>query len=193
MGFLGFVVLTQLPDGEHVLRIAAADALGKIGLRRGLRSQTVLESPVTGLRADSRVRGTVEIDVNAFGSNEPFDPVRAESSGPVPVWTWVFAAVIAAWAAWYGIEYFKTPTAFARTPTYASNPALAISNAPASRSQGETVAPVARMQQSAARTSRASTIHPKARRFMRRTVNRATARVVLAYLPHFHRWPAIRS
>ena len=135
---------TRLADGEHVLRIQAVDAVGNVGVRR--IPFTVSNGPgitVTGLRAGSRVRGSVEIDVNAFGSNEPFDPVRAESSGPVPVWTWVFFAIIVGWAAWYGIEYFQTPAAFAQTPTYAPNQALAAANAPATRSQAQTPAPVA--------------------------------------------------
>lgn len=135
---------TQFVDGEHVLRIQAVDAIGNVGERR--IPFLVSNGPgitVTGLRAGSRVRGTVEIDVNAFGSDEPFDPVRAESSGPVPVWTWVFFAVIVAWAAWYGIEYFPTPDAFAKTPTYAPNPALATANAPAGETSAQTPAPVA--------------------------------------------------
>lgn len=135
---------TKIADGEHVLRIQAVDAVGNVGVRR--IPFTVSNGPgitVTGLRAGSRVRGTVEIDVNAFGSDEPFDPVRAESSGPVPVWTWVFFAIIAGWAAWYGIEYFQTPAAFMQTPTYATNPALVAANAPATRSQAQTPAPVA--------------------------------------------------
>lgn len=134
---------TNFADGEHVLHIQAVDAIGNVGTRR--IPFVVSNGPgitVTGLRAGSRVRGTVEIDVNAFGSEEPFDPVRAESSGPVPVWTWVFFAVIVAWAAWYGIEYFPTPEAFAKTPTYAPNPALATADAPASENSAQTPAPV---------------------------------------------------
>ncbi len=139
---------TTLPDGEHVLRIEAVDALGNAGVRT--IAFIVSNGPgitVTGLRAGSRVRGTINVNVNAFGAEEPFDPVRAESEGPVPVWTWVFFAVIATWALWYGIEYFKTPEAFAKTPTYAANPALAQANAPASESVAATTAPV---QQNAA-------------------------------------------
>jgi len=134
----------RLRDGEHVLRIQAVDALGQVGIRR--LPFTVANGPgitVTGLRAGSRVQGTIEIDVNAFSSREPFDPVRAESSGPIPVWTWVLITIIVAWAAWYGIEYFQTPAAFLQTPTYAPNPALAISNAPVTRTQAQTPAPVA--------------------------------------------------
>lgn len=135
---------TSLPDGEHVLRIQAVDAVGHVGVRRV--PFTVANGPgitVTGLRAGSRVRGTIEVNINAFGSEEPFDPVRAESEGPIPVWTWVFIAVIATWAAWYGIEYFQTPAAFAKTPTYAANPALAAANAPAAENAPAAQAPVA--------------------------------------------------
>ena len=90
---------TKIADGEHVLRIEAVDALGNAGIRR--MPFTVANGPgitITGLRAGARVRGSVDINVNAFGADEPFDPVRAESSGPVPVWTWVFFAIVAAWA-----------------------------------------------------------------------------------------------
>ncbi len=135
---------TKFSDGEHTLRIEAVDALGNLGVRR--IPFIVANGPgitVTGLRAGSRVRGTVQLNVNAFGSDEPFDPVRAESSGPVPVWTWVFFAVIAAWAGWYALEYLKTPPEFAQTPTYAANPALAAANAPAAQRAVPTTAPIA--------------------------------------------------
>ncbi len=135
---------TKLDDGDHILRIHAVDAVGNIGVRQ--IPFKVANGPgitVTGLRSGSRVRGAIEINVNAFGSEEPFDPLRAESAGPVPVWTWVFFAIIAAWAAWYGIEYFETPTAFAQTPTYAPNPALAGVNAPATQSHVSLSAPAA--------------------------------------------------
>lgn len=134
---------TKIADGEHVLRIQAVDAVGNVGVRQ--IPFTVANGPgitVTGLRAGSRIRGSVSLNINAFGANEPFDPVRAESSGPVPVWTWVFCAIIAVWAAWYGLEYFKTPPEFAQTPTYAQNPALALANAPATETGVQSPAPV---------------------------------------------------
>lgn len=111
---------TKLEDGEHRLRITAVDTIGKVGVRE--IPFTVSNGPgitVTGLRAGSRVRGSVTMDINAFGADEPFDPVRAESHGPVPVWTWVLIVGIVVWAVWYGLEYFPTPPAFAHTPTYA--------------------------------------------------------------------------
>lgn len=115
----------DFPDGDHVLRIEAVDAVGNVGVRK--IPFVVANGPgitVTGLRAGSRVRGAVDLDVNAFSADEPFDPVRAESHGPIPVWTWVLIVVTAVWAMWYGLEYFPTPPEFARTPTYAPNPAI---------------------------------------------------------------------
>jgi mono/diheme cytochrome c family protein len=134
---------TKLPDGEHVLRIQATDAAGNLGVRNV--PFTVSNGPgitVTGLRQGSRVSGQLEIDINAFGSAEPFDPERAESWGPIPVWVWVFCVVVVVWAAWYGLEYFETPAAFAATPTFAANPALAAANAPATQSEVAAPAPV---------------------------------------------------
>ncbi|MFN2449827.1 MAG: cytochrome c [Candidatus Baltobacteraceae bacterium] len=124
----------SIADGEHVLRIQAVDAVGNLGVRR--IPFTVANGPgitVTGLRPGARIRGAVTLNVNAFGSDEPFDPARAESSGPVPVWTWVFCAVVAVWAAWYGLEYFGTPPAFAQTATFSQNQGLAAANAPAAQ------------------------------------------------------------
>jgi hypothetical protein len=39
--------------------------------------------------------------VNAFGAEEPFEPHRAESLSPIPVWVWVLSLLILAWTAWY--------------------------------------------------------------------------------------------
>lgn len=133
-----------IPDGDHVLRLEAVDTVGNVGIRR--IPFTVANGPgitVTGLRAGSRVRGAIDVDVNAFSAEEPFDPVRAESPGPIPVWTWVLIVIIGVWAMWYGLEYFPTPPAFAQTPTYAPNPAIAAAlGAPAAGMSG-TAAPIA--------------------------------------------------
>lgn len=123
----------SLDDGDHVLRIRAVDALGNVGSRK--IPFVVSNGPgitVTGLRVGSSVNGTIEIKINAFGGEEPFDPGRAESQAPIPVWTWVMCAIVAAWASWYGLEFFQTPSQYAATPTYAANPALASANEPAS-------------------------------------------------------------
>lgn len=132
-----------MPDGEHVLRIEAVDAVGGIGVRK--IPFVVGNGPgitVTGLRAGSLVRGAVDLDVNAFSAEEPFDPARAESPGPIPVWTWVLMVVVGVWAMWYGLEYFPTPPAFAQTPTYAANPTIEAAVGPATLTGTQTVAPV---------------------------------------------------
>jgi mono/diheme cytochrome c family protein len=121
-----------LEDGPHILRIRALDALGNAGTRT--IPFTVQNGPgitVTGLRANERVSGRVELNLNAFSASEPFDPVRAESSGPIPVWTWVMAALIAAWAGWYGLTEFQQPAAFAQGGS--DTGAVAAANAPMSQ------------------------------------------------------------
>jgi mono/diheme cytochrome c family protein len=117
---------SKLDDGPHTLRLLAFDTVGKVGRRT--MPFTVQNGPgitINGLRADERVHGRLTLDVNAFGGEEAFDPVRAESSGPIPVWTWVVIVIITGWAAWYGLALFATPPAFAVTPTYEANPVLA--------------------------------------------------------------------
>ncbi len=136
---------STLPDGEHVMRIQATDAVGNVGVRS--IPFTVANGPgitVTGLRAGSRVRGAIDVNVNAFGAEEPFDPVRAESVGPIPVWTWVLIVVFGVWAMWYGLEFFPTPAAFAQTPTYAPNPTIEAALGPATQTATQTAAPVNR-------------------------------------------------
>ncbi len=123
---------TAFDDGPHVLRLLAYDARGNVG-RRSIPF-VVQNGPgitVTGLRAGERIGGSVELEINAFGANEPFDPIRAESSGPVPVWTWVFAALIVGWSVWYGLASFSPPPQYASTPTYERDP-VAAANAPMS-------------------------------------------------------------
>jgi mono/diheme cytochrome c family protein len=119
---------TMLDDGPHVLHIRARDAVGKIGVRSiPFHVQNGPGITVTGLRPHERVSGNVAINLNAFSASEPFDPVRAESSGPIPVWTWVMIALIAAWAGWYGLTEFQEPAAFAQS---AARDPVAAANAP---------------------------------------------------------------
>ncbi|MDQ2992261.1 MAG: cytochrome c [Candidatus Eremiobacteraeota bacterium] len=118
---------TTLADGAHTLRIQARDAVGHAGVRTiPFIVQNGPGITVTGLRANERVGGTVRLAVNAFSADEPFDPVRAESSGPIPVWTWVMSALIAAWAGWYGLTEFQEPATFAQ----GNGGSVAAANAP---------------------------------------------------------------
>jgi mono/diheme cytochrome c family protein len=119
---------TALSDGPHVLHVRARDGLGLVGVRSiPFQVQNGPGITVTGLRAHERVSGTVTIDLNAFSASEPFDPVRAESSGPIPVWTWVMIVLIAAWSGWYGLTQFQEPAAFALS---AAKDPVAAANAP---------------------------------------------------------------
>jgi mono/diheme cytochrome c family protein len=117
-----------LADGPHTLRIEARDVHGVTGVRSIPFS--VENGPgitVTGLRANERVSGKLQLDVNAFSAEAPFDPVGAESSGPIPVWTWVMIALIGAWAGWYGLNEFTQPAAYAQG---GGGGAVAAANAP---------------------------------------------------------------
>jgi cytochrome c oxidase subunit 2 len=121
---------TKLADGPHLLHVRARDVMGQVGVRS--IPFVVQNGPgitVTGLRPHERVSGSVEINLNAFSASEPFDPIRAESSGPIPVWTWVMIVLIAAWAGWYGLTEFQEPAAFA---LQATRDPLAAANAPMS-------------------------------------------------------------
>jgi len=123
---------TTLADGPHMLRIQARDAIGNAGVRAiPFIVQNGPGITVTGLRANERVSGKFQLAVNAFSAAEPFDPVRAESSGPIPVWTWVLSALIAAWAGWYGLTEFQQPAAFAHGN---GGNAIAAANAPMGQS-----------------------------------------------------------
>lgn len=111
----------KLPDGEHRLRIEAQDSTGAIGWHTV--PFTVRNGPgitVSGIREGAVVHGAINVHVNAFGAEEPFEPQRAESRTPTPVWMWVLLLVIVAWAAWYVVMQWTPPPEFANTPTYAT-------------------------------------------------------------------------
>lgn len=110
-----------LADGEHQLRIEARDATGQTGVRQ--LDFVVRNGPgitISGLYEGAVVHGLVRFMVNAFGSEEPFEPHRAESRSPVPVWVWVLTLVIVAWSAWYFATLWNVPPDYAKTPTYAA-------------------------------------------------------------------------
>jgi mono/diheme cytochrome c family protein len=124
---------TTLEDGPHVLHIRARDGLGLVGVRSiPFHVRNGPGITVTGLQAHEHVSGSIAINLNAFSASEPFDPVRAESSGPIPVWTWVMIALISAWAGWYGLTQFQEPAAFAlsaaRDPVAAANAPMQAAN-----------------------------------------------------------------
>lgn len=110
-----------LPDGRHRLRIEARSHSGRVGLREvPFQVRNGPGITLTGLHADAIVHGQLNFTVNAFGAEEPFEPRRAESPSPIPVWLWVLSLVIVAWSTWYVAVDWEPPAEFANTPTYVS-------------------------------------------------------------------------
>jgi hypothetical protein len=110
----------SLDDGEHRLRIEASDAAGEIGRR--IVPFTVRNGPgitISGLSDGAIVHGAISFHVNVFSAKEPFEPRRAESRSPAPVWVWVLGLAIAAWSVWYLAAEWNPPPDMSRTPTYA--------------------------------------------------------------------------
>jgi len=108
-----------LPDGDHHLHIEAQGRDGHVGVRDlPFRVRNGPGITVSGVRADAIVHGTLNVTVNAFGAEERFEPRRAESPSPIPVWLWVLSLVIVAWSAWYLAVEWQPPPPYADTPTY---------------------------------------------------------------------------
>jgi mono/diheme cytochrome c family protein len=115
---------TRLPDGPHRLRINAIDRSGIPGIR--ILNFTVRNGPgitVLGIRPDDIVEGKIPVMVNAYAGShdENFEPRRAETPTPVPTWAWVLFLAIVAWAMWYWASFWKPPSRYANTPTFASS------------------------------------------------------------------------
>lgn len=115
---------TTLDDGDHVLVVEATDTSGSVGRRE--IPFVVRNGPgisVLGIRAREIVRGTVDLQVDAFSSgvHGNFNPVQAESQRPTPVIAWVLLASFSMWATYYGIANFFPPAAFVTGETSASD------------------------------------------------------------------------
>ena len=114
----------SLEDGPHRLLIRAQGQSGSEGVEE-LPFQ-VHNGPgiiVSGLRPNSTRRGEVRFTIDAFSSDDPFDPRRAEARSSIPVWVWVMSLFVVAWAVWYAARMWDVPTEYAQTPTYRSQPA----------------------------------------------------------------------
>lgn len=112
-----------LEDGPHRLTIRAQDQNGREGVE-DIRFR-VHNGPgivVSGLQSNSTRRGKVYFTIDAFSTDDPFDPRRAEARSSIPVWVWVMSLFILAWAVWYAARMWDVPTQFAHTPTYGTQP-----------------------------------------------------------------------
>ena len=112
-----------LDDGPRRLTIRAQGESGSVGVEE--IPFHVHNGPgivVSGLQPHTTRRGRVRFTVDAFSSDDPFDPRRAEARSSIPVWVWVMSLFVVAWAVWYAARMWDVPAQFAHTPTYASPP-----------------------------------------------------------------------
>ncbi|MGH8137595.1 MAG: cytochrome C [Steroidobacteraceae bacterium] len=113
-----------LEDGPHRLTIRAQGQSGREGVEE-IPFQ-VHNGPgivVSGLQPNSTRRGRVHFTVDAFSTDDPFDPRRAEARSSIPVWVWVMSLFLVAWAVWYAARMWNVPAEYAQTPTYSTQPA----------------------------------------------------------------------
>jgi len=113
-----------IEDGPHRLVIRAQDQAGREGVEE-IPFQ-VHNGPgiiVSGLSPNATRRGNVRFTVDAFSTDDPFDPRRAEARSLIPVWVWVLSLFVVAWAVWYAARMWDVPAEFAQTPTFGSRAA----------------------------------------------------------------------
>jgi len=108
-----------LQDGPHRLVLRAEDQDGREGIEEiPFRVRNGPGITIAGLHANSTRRGRVRFTVDAFSTDDPFDPRRAEARSSIPVWVWVMCLLVVAWAVWYAARMWNVPQAYADTPTY---------------------------------------------------------------------------
>ena len=112
-----------LEDGPHRLTICARGESGPEGAEE-IPFQ-VHNGPgivISGLQPNTTRRGTVSFTVDAFSTDDPFDPRRAEARSSIPTWVWVMCLFLVAWTAWYAARMWDVPAEYAKTPTYNTLP-----------------------------------------------------------------------
>lgn len=123
----------KLEDGPHRLTIRAEDQNGIEGVEEiPFHVQNGPGIMVGGLRPGSTRRGILNLTVDAFSADDPFDPRRAEARRSIPTWVWVLCLVVVAWIIFYVATMWDPPAKFANTPTFGNTPTT--QNAPATGS-----------------------------------------------------------
>lgn len=108
-----------LADGPHRMIIRAEDQQGRTGFEEiPFRVSNGPGIVVSGLRRNAIRRGTLRFGVDAFSSDDPFDPRRAEARSSIPIWVYVLCLFVMAWAVWYAAGMWQVPAEFKDTPTY---------------------------------------------------------------------------
>jgi hypothetical protein len=114
----------ELSDGPHRLIIRAEDQQGVEGIEEiPFHVQNGPGIMVGGLRPGSTRRGTLNLTVDAFSADDPFDPRRAEARRAIPTWGWVLSLVIVAWVVFYVATMWDVPTKYRHSPTFGTPPA----------------------------------------------------------------------
>jgi hypothetical protein len=109
----------HLKDGAHRVVIRAQDQNGREGVHE--IPFVVQNGPgirVSGLRPHSVRSGSLNFTVDAFSTDDPFDPRRAEARSAIPVWVWVMSLFVIAWAVWYAARMWEVPATYAKSPTF---------------------------------------------------------------------------
>ena len=109
----------KLTDGPHRLIVRAEGQNGAEGVEE--IPFFVQNGPgilVSGLRPGSTRRGELNLRVDAFSTDDPFDPRRAEARSSIPMWVWVLSLFVVAWAVFYAARMWDVPASYANSPTY---------------------------------------------------------------------------
>ena len=114
----------KLVDGPHRLIIRAEDQHGVEGIEEiPFHVQNGPGIMVGGLRPGSTRRGTLNLTVDAFSADDPFDPRRAEARRAIPTWVWVLSIIVVAWVVFYVATMWDVPAKYRHSPTFGSPPA----------------------------------------------------------------------
>ena len=114
----------KLADGPHRLIVRAADSSGNEGIEEiPFHVQNGPGIMVTGMKPGSTHHGTVHLKVDAFSSDDPFDPRYAEARSAIPTWVWVLFLFVIAWIIFYAATEWAVPAQYRNTPTFGSPPA----------------------------------------------------------------------
>ena len=112
-----------LEDGPHRLTIRAQAQSGPEGVEEiPFRVHNGPGIVISGLRPNTTRRGKLRFTVDAFSTDDPFDPRRAEARSSIPTWVWVMCLFLVAWTVWYAARMWDVPAEYAKTPTYNTPP-----------------------------------------------------------------------
>lgn len=121
----------KLADGPHRLIVRATDQGGTEGVEEvPFHVQNGPGIKVSGLHPGSTRRGVVQVKLDAFSADDPFDPRYAEARSEIPTWVWVLCLAVIAWVVFYVATMWNVPTQFQHSPTFGSPPAAAAPAAP---------------------------------------------------------------